>query len=96
MTEEELLRLRNAANFVAARHLMLYAARLLRGALPVDDAERAASLRSIELKVSAAKADYLGLTFPEHQAAISDLQAGEIQEAFERLSAEFLATLAAT
>lgn len=46
-----------------------------------------------EQKLLLAKDDYLQMTFPEMDPAMSDLRAALFQEAFDSLSAEFLAAI---
>jgi hypothetical protein len=93
VTEDEYKNLRLAADATAARSLMLWAGRLLHDALPHEDHLRTECTKVMQRKLAAARADYLQMTFPEMPAAVSDLWAGEAQEAFDRLSKAFWSCL---
>lgn len=96
MTDDDLHRLRLAADATALRAIALWAADRLREVLPPADPGRAQVLMAIEKKLSQARSDYMLMTFPEMEPAMSDLWAGEAQEAFDRASAEFLQRLTPT
>ncbi len=91
MDDHEYKRLQLAATATAARTLMLWAAKLLHQALPCDTGLRAKCISAMNRKLAATRADYLQMTFSEMSAAMSDLWAGEAQEAFDRLASEFQA-----
>ena len=89
MNEQEHSSARLAAQATAARTVMLWAGKLLHDALPPEAHLRAECVLAIQQKIAAAKADYRQMTFPEMHSAVSDLMAGEFQEAFDLLTKEF-------
>ena len=70
MNEIEHRNLRLAAELSAARTLMLWAAKLLAGALTHGNHPLAESKSAIQRKLSLAREDYLQMTFPEMPAAV--------------------------
>ena len=90
MTDLEHKNLQLAASATAARTLMLWAAKLLAGALTHGNHPLTESKSAIQRKLSLAREDYLQMTFPEMPAVVSDMWAGEAQEAFDRLASELL------
>ena len=93
MTPAQHDQLRHESEARAAWALTNFAAGLLRQALPGESIARSQCVMQFEQKLLLAKDDYLQMTFPEMDPAMSDLRAALFQEAFDSLSAEFLAAI---
>jgi hypothetical protein len=94
VTKEELDLLRVRCAVVASQALLRFAAELIKGgSWPREDHAQAAVLKAIELRLSVLRREILHVTFGELHPVESDLWAGEILEAFDRLSKEFFASL---
>ena len=94
MNEADLALLRARCEAIAARNVMLWAADLLAGALPERQGQQdTAQMFMIKQKFEHNRNDLSLLTFQELNAAESDLTAAEVQDATDRLVAEFLERL---
>jgi hypothetical protein len=94
MTPEELDLLRARSTAVASKALLRFSVELIKGgAWPPPGHARSDVLRSIELKLRELRKDIQQVTFAEFHPAESDLWAGELQDALDTLSAEFLEML---
>lgn len=94
MTQAELDLLRARSIAVASKALLRFSVELIKGgAWPPPGHARSAVLNSIELRLRALRQDIQKMTFDEFHPAESDLWAGELQDALDPLSAEFLAML---
>lgn len=93
MNKQEQERLQLAARAVAAETLALWAADLLRLALPHEAGLRSQSISAIHKKLALMREDYQQMTFPEMAPVESDLWAAEVQEAFDDLSKRFVSAI---
>ena len=89
MTEEELRRLRVSADQVALAALFSLQSQAVRElALLLPAWQRAECLKGLAAKLSAMQEDQALLVFEEMPPALSDLWAGELQDAFARRTQE--------
>ncbi|MER2511416.1 MAG: hypothetical protein ABTR20_13355 [Candidatus Competibacter sp.] len=90
MNQSEYQQLRAAARIDALTVLLAWVADMFHTTYAdLQSPERLLRLRSIQEVLAEKKKHYLEMTVPGHSAEMSDLKAGEFQEAFSVLSKRF-------
>ena len=97
MDKAQYAAVQNAARAVAAEAMAMALAGGIQGVTTLmPDAVRSQFLQAMRDKLEATKAEYLKIVISGYPAAYSDLIAGEVQEAFAKISEEVMQKLEGT